>query len=101
MHSFIYWVSFLLNSSVIRCSINLNLDKSVKNSIVGSQIFVQSNIFLVVQVSLFVVFLFSFSWIYHKLNGRVNTVIKDLEKVKKFLKDCIAASESEKNVMEI
>ena len=86
---------------MIRCSIDLNFDKSVKNSIVGSQIFIQSNIFLVVQVSLFVVFLFCFSWIYHKLNGRVNTVIKDLEKVKKFLKDCIAASESEKNVMEI
>ena len=84
-----------------KCSIDLNFDKSVKNSIVGSQIFVQSNIFLVVQVSLFVVFLFCFSWIYHKLNGRVNTVIKDLEKIKKFLKDCIAASESEKNVMEI
>ena len=101
MHSFIYWLSFLLNLSVIRCSIDLNFDKSVKNSIVGSQIFVQSNIFLVVQVSLFVVFLFCFSWIYHKLNGRVNSVIKDLEKIKKFLKDCIAASESEKNVMEI
>ena len=86
---------------MIRCSIDLNFDKSVKNSIVGSQIFIQSNIFLVVQVSLFVVFLFCFSWIYHKLNGRVNTVIKDLEKIKKFLKDCIAASESEKNVMEI
>ena len=84
-----------------QCSIDLNFDKSVKNSIVGSQIFIQSNIFLVVQVSLFVVFLFCFSWIYHKLNGRVNSVIKDLEKIKKFLKDCIAASESEKNVMEI
>ena len=84
-----------------KCSIDLNFDKSVKNSVVNSQIFIQSNIFLVVQVSLFVVFLFCFSWIYHKLNGRVNSVIKDLEKIKSFLKDCIAASESEKNVMEI
>ena len=86
---------------MIKCSIDLNLDKSVKNSVVNSQIFIQSNIFLVVQVSLFVVFLFCFSWIYHKLNGRVSSVIKDLEKIKSFLKDCIAASESEKNVMEI
>ena len=84
-----------------QCSIDLNFDKSVRNSIVGSQIFIQSNIFLVVQVSLFVVFLFCFSWIYHKLNRRVNSVIKDLEKIKKILKDCIAVSESEKNVMEI
>ena len=84
-----------------QCSIDLNFDKSVRNSIVGSQIFIQSNIFLVVQVSLFVVFLFCFSWIYHKLNRRVNSVIKDLEKIKNFLKDCIAVSESEKNVMEI
>ena len=80
---------------MIEC-IDLNLDKSVKNSVVNSQIFIQSNIFLIVQVSLFVIFLFSFSWIYHKLNGRVNSVIKDLEKIKRFLKDCIAASEAEK-----
>ena len=84
-----------------KCSIDLNFDKSVKNSVVNSQIFIQSNIFLVVQVSFFVVFLFCFSWIYHKLNGRVNSVFKDLEKIKRFLKDCIAASESEKDVMEI
>ena len=84
-----------------QCSIDLNFDKSVRNSIVGSQIFIQSNIFLVVQVSLFVVFLFSFSWIYHKLNGGLNRVTKDLEKVKKFLKDCIVASEIKKNVMDV
>ena len=96
----IWWFSLALNLSVIEC-IDLNLDKSVKNSVVNSQIFIQSNIFLIVQVSLFVIFLFSFSWIYHKLNGRVNSVIKDLEKIKRFLKDCIAASEAEKNVMEI
>ena len=101
MHSFNSWVSIVLHLSVIQCSVDLSYDKSVKNSIVGSQINIQTNTFLVIQVSLFVVFLFSFSWIYHKLSGRLNRVTKDLEKVKKFLKDCIVASEIEKNVMEV
>ena len=68
---------------------DLSYDKSVKNSIVGSQIFIQTNTFLVIQVSLFVVFLFSFLWIYHRLSGRVNRNTRDLEKVKTFLKDCV------------
>ena len=100
MHSYKSLVSFALHLSVIQCSVDLSYDKSVKNSIVGSQIYFQTNTFLVIQVSLFVVFLFSFSWIYHKLSGRLNRVIKDLEKVKKFLKDCITASEV-KNGMEV
>ena len=78
---------------MIECSVDLTYDKSVKNSIVGSQIFIQTNIFLVIQVSLFAVFLLSFSWIYHKLFGKLNRVTKDLEKVKKFLKDCVHLAE--------
>ena len=92
MYSFSSWASLLL-LSVIECSVDLTYDKSVKNSIVGSQIFIQTNIFLVIQVSLFAVFLLSFSWIYHKLSGKLNRVTKDLEKVKKFLKDCIHLAE--------
>ena len=92
MYSFSSWVSLLL-LSVIECSVDLTYDKSVKNSIVGSQIFIQTNIFLVIQVSLFAVFLLSFSWIYHKLSGKLNRVTNDLEKVKKFLKDCIHLAE--------
>ena len=99
MYSFRLWASLSLHLSVIQC-IDLSYDKSVKNSIVGSQIFIQTNTFLVIQVSLFVIFLFSFLWIYHKLSGRVNRVVKDLEKVKKFLKDCIEVSEM-KDGMEV
>ena len=93
MYSFNSWVSLVLHLSVIQCSVDLSYDKSVKNSIVGSQIYIQTNIFLVIQVSLFAVFLFSFSWIYHKLSVKLNRVTKDLEKVKKFLKDCIHLAE--------
>ena len=100
MHSYNLWVSLVLHLSVIQGSVDLSYDKSVKNSIVGSQIYFQANAFLVIQVSLFVVFLFSFSWIYHKLSGRLNRLIRDLEKVKKFLKDCIVASEM-KDGMEV
>ena len=99
MHSYKSLVSFVLYLSVVQCSVDLSYDRSVKNSVVGSQIYFQTNTFLVIQVSLFVVFLFSFSWIYHKLSGRLNIVTRDLEKVKKFLKDCVSASEM-KNGME-
>ena len=92
MYSFSSWVSLVL-LPVIECSVDLTYDKSVKNSIVGSQIYIQTNIFLVIQVSLFAVFLLSFSWIYHKLSGKLDRVTKDLEKVKKFLKDCIHLAE--------
>ena len=91
MDSFSSWVSLLL-LSVIECS-TLTYDKSVKNSIVGSQIFIQTNVFLVIQISLFAVFLLTFSWIYHKLNGKLNRVTKDLETVKTFLKNCIHSAE--------
>ena len=93
MYSYKLWASLVLHLSVIQCDVDLTYDKSVKNSIVGSQIFIQTNTFLVIQVFLFVIFLFSFLWIYHKLSGRVNRVVKDLEKVKKFLKDCVEVSE--------
>ena len=88
MYSFRFWASLALHLSVTKC-MDLSYDKSVKNSIVGSQIFIQTNTFLVIQVSLFVVFLFSFLWIYHRLSGRVNRNTRDLEKVKTFLKDCV------------
>ena len=91
MDSFSAWVSLVL-ISVIECS-TLTYDKSVKNSIVGSQIFIQTNVFLVIQISLFAVFLLTFSWIYHKLTGKLNRVTKDLETVKTFLKNCIHLAE--------
>ena len=87
-----FWASLTLSLSVTKC-MDISLDKSVKNSIVGSQVFIQSNYFLVIQVSFFIVFLFSFIWIYHKLSGRVNRNTKDLEKVKTFLKDCVDSVE--------
>ena len=86
-------VSLALSLSVTKC-MEISLDKSVKNSIVGSQVFVQSNYFLVVQVSLFIVFLLSFIFIYHKLSGRVTRNTTDLNKVKVFLKECVDFAES-------
>ena len=86
-------VSLALSLPVTKC-MEISLDKSVKNSIVGSQVFVQSNYFLVVQVSLFIVFLLSFIFIHHKLSGRVTRNTRDLEKVKVFLKECVDFAES-------
>ena len=86
-------VSLALSLPVTK-SMEISLDKSVKNSIVGSQVFVQSNYFLVVQVSLFIVFLLSFIFIHHKLSGRVTRNTRDLEKVKVFLKECVDFAES-------
>ena len=86
-------VSLALSLPVTK-SMEISLDKSVKNSIIGSQVFVQSNYFLVIQVSIFIVFLLSFIFIHHKLSGRVTRNTRDLEKVKVFLKECVHSVES-------
>ena len=86
-------VSLALSLPVTK-SMEISLDKSVKNSIIGSQVFVQTNYYLIVQVSLFIVFLLSFIFIHHKLSGRVNRNTSDLAKVKVFLNQCVDFAES-------